>query len=75
MSTFFPGDSAFDASGFRVLHETETGPDYDHGCTNIHADGTECDCRHECIEVCDEYYLAEFAGRFPDAGGLGPLPQ
>ncbi len=73
--SFFPGDPAFAVSGFRILSEEETGPDYDHGAVGIHADGTECRCQWECVEVCDEYWLSANAWQLPESGATRPLPQ
>jgi hypothetical protein len=65
--SLFPGDSFF-ASGFRVLHESEMAPDYDHGATRVHLDGTACDCPCECRDNCEDWY----AYLFPERGYQGP---
>lgn len=55
-----------DPSGFREIAEAEQAPDYESRGVRLHADGTDCTCPCECIEDCEEDWLARNAWRFPN---------
>jgi hypothetical protein len=42
------------SSEFRLVHEDEMAPDFDHGATHLHRNGQTCPCPCECVEFLED---------------------